>query len=199
MYRLVKRALDIVASLLLLIVLLPFLLLLGLLIKFDSAGPVVFTQLRIGRKGKPFTLLKLRTMSQEAELVKALLAAHNELEGPVFKMRQDPRITRVGGFLRRYSLDELPQLLNVLKGDMTLVGPRPALPEEVEKYEPWQRGRLDATPGLTCIWQVSGRNLIPFDEWVRMDIQYIEQQSLWLDLKLLLLTIPAVISGRGAY
>jgi exopolysaccharide biosynthesis polyprenyl glycosylphosphotransferase len=199
MYSTIKRIMDIVMSVAAMAVCAPFLPLVALAIKLDSSGPIFHCQERIGKGGVPFRLFKLRSMTLGAETVRASLAADAEVTGPVFKMRNDPRVTRVGRLLRKYSIDELPQLLNVLSGQMSLVGPRPPLPVEVEDYEPWHMRRLSVKPGLTCIWQVSGRSHVSFDRWVRMDIEYIENQSIWLDLKLLLLTIPAVFSGRGAY
>jgi exopolysaccharide biosynthesis polyprenyl glycosylphosphotransferase len=199
MYEASKRILDIVVASAGLIVAAPLMLLVAILTKLSSEGPVIFAQERSGKDGTPFLIYKFRSMAVHSEAVRLALADHNELAGPVFKIREDPRVTALGRLLRKYSLDELPQLFNVLRGEMSLVGPRPPLPVEVAQYEPWQRGRLAVKPGLTCIWQVSGRSHIHFEEWVRLDLQYIRQRSLWLDLKLLLLTIPAVITGRGAY
>jgi exopolysaccharide biosynthesis polyprenyl glycosylphosphotransferase len=194
----IKRAIDVVGALLGLLVTAPIWLVAMAAIALDSGWPVLFSQTRVGRFGKPFRFLKLRTMVRNAEAVKAQLLAHNEQSGPVFKMQNDPRVTRVGRFLRRYSIDELPQLVNVLRGEMSLVGPRPPLPEEVAQYEFVHRARLGMRPGLTCTWQVSGRSEIPFTDWVKLDVQYIESWSLWLDLQLALRTIPAVLFGRGA-
>jgi len=168
-------------------------------IRLDSPGPVFFKQTRVGRRGKLFLLYKFRTMYVDAERRKAELSAKNETGGVIFKMKDDPRITRVGKLLRRSSLDELPQLLNVLKGDMSVVGPRPPVPAEVVQYTPAERRRLDAEPGLTCIWQVSGRSNTPFEGQVRLDVQYIETRSFWRDVWILLKTVPAVLLGRGAY
>jgi exopolysaccharide biosynthesis polyprenyl glycosylphosphotransferase len=168
-------------------------------IRLDSPGPVFFKQTRVGRRGRLFLLYKFRTMYVDAERRKAELSAKNETGGVIFKMKDDPRITRVGKLLRRSSLDELPQLLNVLKGDMSIVGPRPPVPSEVVQYTPAERRRLDAEPGLTCIWQVSGRSNIPFEGQVRLDVQYIETRSFWRDVWILLKTVPAVLLGRGAY
>ena len=179
-------------------VLSPLLLAIALAIKLDSPGPVLFRQLRCGLHGRPFTFLKFRSMRVDAEALKKQLAPFNEMDGPAFKMTNDPRVTPVGRFLRRTSLDELPQLWNILRGDMSFVGPRPAVLEEVRQYEPWQRRRLSMQPGLTCLWQVSGRNELTFDEWMRLDLEYIDNWSLWLDLKIALKTIPAVLLGRGA-
>jgi exopolysaccharide biosynthesis polyprenyl glycosylphosphotransferase len=195
----IKRILDFIFSSLLLLVLLPALLFVAILIKLDSRGPIFFTQRRVGLNGRIFTLLKFRSMVINAEELLEKLRDQNEMQGPVFKIANDPRITRVGKFLRKYSLDELPQLWNVLKGDMSLVGPRPPLPEEVSHYKRKQRKRLSMRPGLTCIWQVSGRNEIPdFEEWARLDLEYINTWSLKQDFVLLLKTIPAVMLGTGA-
>jgi exopolysaccharide biosynthesis polyprenyl glycosylphosphotransferase len=194
----IKRALDVAGALALLTVSAPLWLLAMLAIKLDSGGPVLFSQTRVGRHGRTFRFLKLRTMVPNAEAAKAELLAHNELSGPVFKMQNDPRVTRVGRILRRYSIDELPQLINVLRGEMSLVGPRPPLPEEVAQYEFVHRARLGMRPGLTCTWQVSGRCEIPFADWVKLDVQYIEGWSLALDLQIMMRTIPAVLFGRGA-
>ncbi|MGD8239519.1 MAG: sugar transferase [Armatimonadota bacterium] len=190
---------DIVISLAAIGVCAPLFPLVAIAIRLDSSGPIFHWQERVGKDGVPFRLFKLRSMTVGAETVRTSLAADADVTGPVFKMRNDPRVTRIGRLLRKYSIDELPQLVNVLTGQMTLVGPRPPLPVEVEDYEPWHMRRLSVKPGLTCIWQVSGRSHVSFDRWVRMDIEYIENQSIWLDLKLLLRTIPAVLSGRGAY
>lgn len=198
-YRWAKRTLDVVGAMVALLLLTPLMLLVALAIKLESRGPVFFCQWRLGQGGIPFRFYKFRSMTVGAEQVRGELELCNEVSGPVFKMRQDPRTTRVGRFIRRASIDELPQLWNVLRGDMSLVGPRPPLPEEVAGYEPWQRERLAIRPGLTCIWQVSGRSDVPFDDWVRMDIEYVRNRNFWLDLKLLALTVPAVLSGRGAY
>ncbi|MGE5619283.1 MAG: undecaprenyl-phosphate glucose phosphotransferase [Sphingomonadaceae bacterium] len=195
----VKRVLDVVVAVVALTLLSPLLLLVALAIKLDSPGPVLFRQVRVGRDGLPFTLYKFRSMRRDAEQQLEQLQALNEATGPLFKIRDDPRMTRVGRLLRRSSIDELPQLINVLKGEMSLVGPRPPLPHEVEKYEDWHLRRLEASPGLTGLWQVSGRSEIPFDEMVMLDIYYIENWSLGLDLSILLRTIPAVLSGGGAF
>jgi exopolysaccharide biosynthesis polyprenyl glycosylphosphotransferase len=195
--RLFKRLLDIVASAAALWVLFPFLLVVSALVKLTSNGPVFFRQLRVGLHGKKFHMLKFRSMVVNAEALKASLAAKNEQSGPVFKMRRDPRVTPLGRLLRKYSIDELPQLVNVLRGDMTLVGPRPPVPQEVALYEPWQRRRLSVPPGLTCLWQVSGRNDVAFEDWMYLDLQYIDHWSVGQDIGLLLKTVPAVVSGRG--
>ncbi len=198
-FLLIKRIIDIVVSSVALIVLLPLFLIISILIKLTSKGPVFFRQERVGLNGRRLTLYKFRTMVEDAEERLKELIRHNEMKGPVFKMSNDPRLTKIGKFLRKFSLDELPQLWNVLKGDMSLVGPRPPLPSEVEKYQPWQRRRLSMRPGLTCLWQVNGRNKInDFDEWVRLDLEYIDNWSLALDFKILFKTIPVVLLGIGA-
>jgi len=193
-----KRLFDIVASAASLWVLTPLLLAVMILIKITSPGPVFFRQRRTGLRGKPFTMLKFRSMIENAEELKARLLESNEQSGPVFKIRSDPRVTWIGRFIRRYSIDELPQLINVLRGEMSIVGPRPPLPGEVERYEPWQLRRLSVRPGLTCIWQVSGRSQISFEQWMYMDMQYIDDWSLRRDVHLIFKTIPAILSGRGA-
>ena len=194
-----RRLLDLVVSAAALLLLFPFLLLLALWIRLDSRGPVLFIQRRVGRYGQEFSVYKFRSMYLDAEArLEALLGA-NERTGPVFKMRQDPRITRMGRLLRRYSLDEVPQLLNVLHGEMSLVGPRPALPREVALYTPEQMERLQVVPGLTGLWQVSGRADLTFEQSMTLDLEYIHRQSFAFNLVLLVRTIPAVLSGRGAY
>ena len=196
---LVKRVVDVGLALLLGIVCLPLAALLALLIKLTSHGPVLFRQVRCGLSGRPFTFYKLRTMTEDAEERLSEVAHLNEHEGPVFKSSHDPRVTPFGRFLRRFSLDEIPQLWNVLKGEMSLVGPRPPLPDEVARYEKWQRRRLSMKPGLTGLWQVSGRSDLPsFDQWMELDLAYIDNWSLTLDAKILLRTIPTVLSGKGA-
>lgn len=195
-----RRFIDILVSGTALVVLAPVFLVAALAVKLTTPGPIIFKQQRAGRGGVPFTFYKFRSMYLDAEARKAALAEKNEHRtGPIFKMKKDPRITPVGRILRKTSIDELPQLYNVLKGDMTLIGPRPPTLDEVAKYDLWQRKRLDLTGGITCIWQVSGRSEIKFDEWVRMDIEYQRKRSLWFDVKLLFRTIGAVVSGRGAY
>jgi exopolysaccharide biosynthesis polyprenyl glycosylphosphotransferase len=193
-----KRLFDIASSAVALWVLLPLLAVVAALIKLTSDGPVLFRQTRVGLNGRPFHMLKFRTMVKDAEALKASLAARNEMDGPVFKMAHDPRITPLGRVLRKFSIDELPQLVNVLRGDMSVVGPRPPLPSEVAKYEPWQRRRLSVRPGLTCLWQVSGRNHVSFERWMYLDMQYIDHWSFAQDLRLILRTVPVVLSGHGA-
>jgi exopolysaccharide biosynthesis polyprenyl glycosylphosphotransferase len=194
-----KRVIDVAVVLLTAPFTLPLALVIAVLIRLDSSGPVLFRQQRIGKNGQPFQCLKFRTMVPDAEQRKAELAAHNEADGPLFKIRHDPRVTSIGRWLRRRSLDELPQLLNVLRGEMSLIGPRPALPEEVARYEPWHLRRLEVQPGCAGLAQALGRSDISFDEQVRLDIYYAENWSLGMDLRTLLMIIPVVISGRGAY
>lgn len=192
-----KRLVDVGVGALALLLLAPLLLVIAAAIKLESPGPVFFKQHRSGIRGRRFNCYKFRSMFTDAEVRLAGLKQHNEMSGPVFKMKNDPRVTRVGAFIRRYSLDELPQLFNVFRGDMSLVGPRPPLPAEVAQYLPWQRRRLSMKPGITCIWQVSGRNGIDFEQWMRLDLEYIDNWSLLLDFKLLAKTIPAVFRGTG--
>ncbi len=195
----VKRLFDIVASAIALWLLLPLFLAVAALIKLSSRGPVFFRQVRVGLHGKQFHMLKFRSMVVDAEQLKERLAAQNEMAGgPTFKMKNDPRVTWIGRFIRKYSIDELPQLINVLRGEMTIVGPRPPVPKEVAQYKQWQRRRLSVRPGLTCVWQVSGRNQISFEEWMYLDMQYIDTWSLARDLQLIARTVPVVLTGKGA-
>jgi exopolysaccharide biosynthesis polyprenyl glycosylphosphotransferase len=195
----IKRTIDLLGSSLGIILLSPACFLLGLMLKIDSKGPVFFKQKRVGLNGRLFTLYKFRSMYTDAESRLAELRDSNEMDGPVFKIKNDPRITRVGKFTRKFSIDELPQLWNVFRGDMSLVGPRPPLPSEVEKYKRKQRRRLSMRPGITCTWQVSGRNkILSFEEWTELDLAYIDNWSLGRDFNILARTIPAVLSGRGA-
>ncbi len=196
---LLRRTLDLAVSGLALLLLLPVLALITLLIRLDSPGPTLFVQRRVGLDGREFSVFKFRSMYTDAEKRLDALLGTNERSGPVFKMRRDPRVTRAGRFLRRSSLDELPQVLNVLRGEMSLVGPRPALPREVALYTPEQEGRLSVLPGLTGLWQVSGRAKLSFEESVALDLDYIARQSVWLNLALIVRTIPAVLTGHGAY
>jgi exopolysaccharide biosynthesis polyprenyl glycosylphosphotransferase len=196
---LLKRLFDVVVSLSGLLFISPVLLATTAAIKLDSPGPVIFKQKRVGKNGNLFDFYKFRSMVVNAEELRAELAAANEADGPVFKIREDPRMTRVGRFIRKYSIDELPQLLNVIKGDMSLVGPRPPLPNEVEEYGNIEWRRLEVVPGITGLWQVSGRSEISFKKWMELDVYYIEHWSFWLDLKILLQTIPVVLLGKGAY
>jgi exopolysaccharide biosynthesis polyprenyl glycosylphosphotransferase len=194
-----KRSFDLTVASLVVILTSPFWLVAGLMVKMTSRGPVLFRQLRVGKDGRLFRMYKFRTMIRDAEARLPDLLARNEASGPLFKIRDDPRITRVGRVLRRYSIDELPQVLNVLKGDMSLVGPRPPLPNEVATYEEWHRGRLDVRPGITGLWQVRGRSELSFDDYVRLDLFYIENWSILYDLFIMGKTIPAVLLRKGAF
>ena len=196
---LLKRTIDLLASAAAIVVLSPVFLITGLLVKTTSRGPVFFRQLRVGLNGRTFGLYKFRSMYHDAEQRKAALADRNEMSGPVFKIKDDPRVTKVGKWIRRFSIDEIPQFWNVLRGDMSLVGPRPPIPEEVKKYERWQRRRLSMKPGITCLWQVSGRNGVDFEDWMRLDLAYIDTWSLRLDVQILLRTVPVVLTARGAH
>jgi exopolysaccharide biosynthesis polyprenyl glycosylphosphotransferase len=194
-----KRMLDFVVALTMLIMASPIMLLTAIAIKVDSSGPILFKQTRVGKWGEHFPCYKFRSMYIDAEQRLKELEALNEADGPVFKIKDDPRVTRVGRIIRKLSIDELPQLFNVLKGEMSLVGPRPALPREVAQYEYDQIRRLHATPGITGLQQVSGRSDVDFKRWVELDLQYIAEQSLWKDIEILLKTIPAVLWSKGAY
>ncbi|HYJ32805.1 MAG TPA: sugar transferase [Candidatus Binatia bacterium] len=194
-----KRALDLALGSVLSIVALPVIAVAAVLVKLDSPGPVFHRAVRVGRGGRKFTFLKLRSMQKDAEELRGLLLHLNESQWPAFKLTNDPRVTRVGRLLRKTSLDELPQLWHVVQGHMSLVGPRPPFPEEVERYEPWMLRRLAVRPGLTCLWQISGRSDLSFEEWMRLDLEYVDRYSPAMDARILLLTVPAVISGRGAY
>ena len=193
-----KRAFDLCVSTVVMLILSPVLAAVAIAIRLDSRGPVFFKQRRVGLQGRTFEIYKFRSMYVDAEARLESLRAHNEMSGPVFKMRDDPRITRVGRFIRKTSLDEFPQFLNVLRGEMSIVGPRPPLPAEVRQYKRWQRRRLSVKPGITCVWQISGRNNIDFERWMELDLEYIDQWSLWNDLQICLKTIPAVLGSRGA-
>jgi exopolysaccharide biosynthesis polyprenyl glycosylphosphotransferase len=194
----VKRAFDIAVSAGVLLLTGPVLLVLAIAIRLDSAGPVFFRQRRVGLNGREFWMLKFRSMHVDAEARLEALRAQNEMSGPVFKMKNDPRVTRVGKWLRKTSLDEFPQFINVLRGEMSVVGPRPPLRAEVQKYERWQRRRLSVRPGITCTWQISGRNNIDFERWMELDLEYIDRWSLWEDFRICLKTVPAVLAARGA-
>lgn len=195
----IKRVVDLLFTVVGMVIVLPLSLLIALLIKLEDRGPVFYSQIRIGRDGKPFRCYKFRSMVVDADARRAELGARNEATGPLFKLRNDPRCTRVGLFLRRFSLDELPQLINVVRGEMSLVGPRPNLPEEVAQYQEWHKRRLSASPGITGLWQVSGRSDLTFDEMVLLDIYYVENWNLSLDINILLRSLPAVLRARGAY
>lgn len=195
-----KRFMDIVLAVMALILGSPVFLITALLVKLTSPGPIIFSQVRVGRFGRHFKFYKFRSMYIDAEARKAELMKHNESsDGVIFKMKRDPRITPVGRFIRKFSIDELPQLFNVLLGDMSLVGPRPPLPSEVRTYSLEERKRLNITPGITCIWQVSGRSELPFSKQIALDKEYISSRSTWKDFLILLKTIPAILTGKGAW
>lgn len=197
-YNLSKGIIDIMGSLIGLILLSPILIIVGILIKFESKGPIVFTQKRAGKDGKEFDMYKLRSMVVNAEEIKEKLKEQNEMSGPMLKMKDDPRITKVGKFIRKTSIDELPQLVNILKGDMSLVGPRPSLPNEVKEFETWMLKRLNVKPGLTRYWQVMGRNNIDFEDWMKLDVKYVNERSFWLDIKLIFKTVFVLFGDRNA-
>lgn len=194
-----KRVVDIAGALVGVMMMIPLFPFLALMIKLDSSGPLLFKQRRVGENGRYFDCYKFRSMISDAELVKDELSHLNEASGAAFKIKNDPRITSVGRFIRRSSLDEFPQLLNVLKGEMSIVGPRPQIPSEVKEYTPRQGRRLLVTPGLTCVWQVSGRSQLDFDEWMELDIEYVQKRGFQFDLWIISRTIPAVIERKGAY
>lgn len=194
-----KRILDVLGSLLLTLLLSPVLLGIAIAVKLSSPGGIIYKQRRVGKGGREFDFYKFRSMYKDADKRLGELLGQNEKEGPIFKIKDDPRITPVGKFLRKYSLDELPQLFNVLKGDMSLVGPRPPIPREVEQYEASSFQRLSVPPGITCLWQICGRSDTSFEEWMALDALYVEQMSFWLDLKILMKTPTAVLRGDGAY
>ena len=198
-YATIKRFFDILFSIIVLAITGPIMLLTAIIIKLTSPGPIVFKQVRVGQGGRHFWCYKFRSMCVDAEAKKQLLMHLNEASGPVFKIKRDPRITPIGGIIRKLSIDELPQLFNVIKGDMSIVGPRPPIPTEVATYNAHQRGRLAVRPGLTCLWQVSGRSNVSFDRWVELDLLYIETMSFKNDVKIVLKTIPAVMKGSGAH
>ena len=198
-YATVKRFFDVAISICFILLLSPIMLLTALLIKLSSRGPVFFKQVRVGQGGRHFWCYKFRSMCIDAEDKKHLLMHLNEASGPVFKIKRDPRVTPIGSFIRKLSIDELPQFFNVLRGDMSIVGPRPPIPAEVSTYTAHQRGRLAVRPGLTCLWQVSGRSNISFERWVELDLLYIETMSFTNDVKIVLKTIPAVLKGSGAH
>ena len=197
-YLFIKRFIDIVGALVGLIFLSPLLVIIGVLIKIESKGPIIFSQDRIGKNGKVFRMYKLRSMVENAELLKKKLIKESEMSGPMFKIKDDPRVTKVGKFIRKTSIDELPQLFNVLKGDMSLVGPRPSLPNEVLEFETWMNKRLMVKPGLTCYWQVMGRNNIDFQQWMLLDIKYVETRSIIVDIKLIFKTFFVLFGDKNA-
>jgi exopolysaccharide biosynthesis polyprenyl glycosylphosphotransferase len=198
-YARAKRVLDLFVAFMVILLFSPIFLMVALLVKLTSRGPVLFKQTRVGQGGKLFTCYKFRSMCVDAEAKKRALMSLNEADGPVFKIKNDPRVTPIGKWIRKFSLDELPQLFNVLRGDMSLVGPRPPVPSEVEKYGVRERQRLAVKPGLTCLWQVSGRSNVSFDHWMELDIAYIETMSFWGDVRILCQTVPAVVFARGAH
>ena len=198
-YDMIKRLIDIICSFMGLLALSPLFIIIAIIIKFTSKGPVFFSQKRVGKYGREFDMYKFRSMVVNAEELKEKLANQNEMSGPMFKMKDDPRVTKVGKFIRKTSIDELPQLWNVLKGDMSLVGPRPSLPKEVAQFEDWMHRRLEVKPGLTCYWQVSGRNNIDFEDWMKLDIRYVEERNLWIDIKLILKTVSVLFGDKNAH
>lgn len=194
-----KHAFDVIFAIVLIVLLSPVWLTAALMIRITTGGEILYKQLRVGKDGRAFRCLKFQTMVPGAHAMKMELVAFNEASGPVFKIKRDPRVTPVGRWLRKMSIDEMPQLINVLRGEMSIVGPRPSLPDEVARYTDHQLGRLAVKPGMTCLWQVSGRSNIGFDEWVELDLKYIQRRCFRYDLWLIVLTIPAVLSGRGAF
>lgn len=198
LYIFLKRLIDLFGSVIGLIVLSPIILIVSLLIKFESKGPVIFSQDRIGKDGKVFKMYKFRSMVVNAEELKEKLKEQNEMSGPMFKMKEDPRVTKIGKLIRKTSIDELPQLINILKGDMSLVGPRPSLPKEVEQFEDWMMERLEVKPGLTCYWQISGRNNIDFEDWMKLDIKYVRERNTLTDIKLIFKTVFVLFGDENA-
>ncbi|OOM16552.1 sugar transferase [Clostridium saccharobutylicum] len=198
LYCFTKRMIDIFGSVIGLVVLSPILLIIGIIVKIESDGPLIFSQERVGLNGKRFKMYKFRSMVVNAEELKSKLHKQNEMKGPMFKMKEDPRVTKVGKFIRRTSLDELPQLVNVLKGEMSLVGPRPSLPKEVEQFEDWMMTRLSVKPGLTCYWQVSGRSDIGFEDWMKLDVKYVRERNIFVDIKLILKTFGVFFGDEHA-
>ena len=197
-YEISKRAIDIIGAGSGLLLLSPVIVIVACAIKFTSKGPIFFSQKRVGKNGELFDMYKFRSMVVNAEELKEKLAHQNEMSGPMFKMKDDPRVTKVGKFIRKTSLDELPQLWNVLKGDMSLVGPRPSLHKEVVQFEKWMYRRLSVKPGLTCYWQVSGRNNIDFEDWMKLDIKYVDERNIWIDIKLIFKTVLVLFGDKNA-
>lgn len=198
LYEICKRVMDILGAGCGLVLLSPVIIIVAILVKFSSKGPIFFSQKRVGKNGKEFNMYKFRSMVVNAEELKEKLAAQNEMSGPMFKMKDDPRVTKIGKFIRKTSLDELPQLWNVIKGDMSLVGPRPSLPKEVAQFEEWMYKRLAVKPGLTCYWQVSGRNNIDFEDWMKLDCRYVDERNLWIDIKLIFKTVGVLFGDKNA-
>lgn len=198
-YFIIKRIIDIIGALTGIILTSPVLIIVAIWIKIDSKGPVFFAQSRVGRDGALFMIYKFRSMCTDAEVLLGKLKKENEMSsGPMFKMKDDPRITKIGKFIRKTSIDELPQLINILKGDMSLVGPRPSLPKEVVQFTPFQKRRLVAKPGLTCYWQVNGRSDVSFEQWMEMDVEYIEERNTWIDITLIFKTVGVLFGDEGA-
>lgn len=198
-YLILKRIIDIIGSIIGIVLVSPVLLVTAVLIKLESKGRIFFSQTRVGLHGKEFKIYKFRSMVDGAEALRKSIEHKNEMSGPMFKVRGDPRITKIGRFIRKTSIDELPQLINVLKGEMSLVGPRPSLPSEVEKFESWMLKRLEVKPGITCYWQVSGRNNICFEDWMKLDIDYVNHRNMQLDIKLIFKTIILLFGDKNAY
>ena len=198
-YKFCKRGIDVIVAGVGLILLSPIITIVACAIKLTSKGPIFFLQKRVGKNGELFNMYKFRSMVVNAEELKEKLKHKNEMSGPMFKMKDDPRVTKVGKFIRKSSLDELPQLWNVLKGDMSLVGPRPSLPKEVEQFDSWMFKRLTVRPGLTCYWQVSGRNNIDFEDWMKLDVKYVEERNLWIDIKLIFKTVGVLFGDKNAH
>ena len=197
-YKFCKRGIDVIVAGVGLILLSPIITIVACAIKLTSKGPIFFLQKRVGKNGELFNMYKFRSMVVNAEELKEKLKHKNEMSGPMFKMKDDPRVTKVGKFIRKTSLDELPQLWNVLKGDMSLVGPRPSLPKEVEQFDSWMFKRLSVRPGLTCYWQVSGRNNIDFEDWMKLDVKYVEERNFWIDIKLIFKTVGVLFGDKNA-
>lgn len=198
-YEICKRIIDIIGAGLGLILLSPIIAIVACAVKVNSKGPIFFSQKRVGKNGELFEMYKFRSMVVNAEELKENLEDKNEMSGPMFKIKDDPRITKVGKFIRKTSIDELPQLWNVLRGDMSLVGPRPSLPKEVEQFDNWMFKRLTVRPGLTCYWQVSGRNNIDFEDWMKLDIKYVEERNIWIDIKLIFKTVFVLFGDKNAH
>lgn len=197
-YEFAKRTVDVICSFIGLIILMPLLITIAILIRVESEGPIFFTQNRVGKNGIIFKMYKFRSMVVNAEELKEKLASKNERIGPMFKIKEDPRVTKIGRLIRKTSIDELPQLVNILKGDMSIVGPRPSLPDEVEQFEDWMLKRLDVKPGLTCYWQVFGRNDIEFAEWMKLDVKYVDERNIFIDIKLILKTFLVLFGDSNA-
>ena len=198
-YEICKRTIDIIGAGLGLILLSPIIAIVACAVKFTSKGPIFFSQKRVGKNGELFEMYKFRSMVVNAEELKEKLEEQNEMSGPMFKIKDDPRVTKVGKFIRKTSIDELPQLWNILKGDMSLVGPRPSLPKEVEQFDNWMFKRLSVRPGLTCYWQVSGRNNIDFEDWMKLDVKYVDERNFWIDIKLIFKTVFVLFGDKNAH